>query len=197
AHQTSGAEHATIEDVRHRAFGLVAEVRALPSRDGVDDEVLVERVRSRMGHLIRYPHAIHVTSDNGTVTLRGPILAEDVGWLKAGVCAVPGVRDVIDRLDVHQDPGSTPGLPGSTQRRGRSGIWRENWPPAQRLFLGTCGALLLIEGLDRRGMFGYAMGAIGLVPLARALTNRSMSRLLGAANGRRASHVRRTIHRAE
>src|SRR5207237_1408848 len=102
AHEVSGAEHATIEDVRHRVRGVVAEVRAMPTRDDVDDLILIERVRSRMGRLVRHPSAIYVTAEDGTVTLRGPILAGEVGGLKAGICAVPGVRDVIDRLDVHQ-----------------------------------------------------------------------------------------------
>src|SRR5262249_7359209 len=145
----------------------------------VDDLILIERVRSRMGRLIRHPGAIYVTAENGTVTLRGPILADEVGSLLSGVRAVPGVRDVINQLDVHEHPGDTPELQGWGHRRRRSGLFQENWPPAQRLFVGTCGALLAIEGFDRRGLLGSTGGSIGLLLLARSLTNVPLARLFG------------------
>src|SRR5215831_9904734 len=96
AHRLFDAEEASVEDVRHRTHGILAELKALPTRDDVDDLILIERVRSRMGRLIRHPGAIYVTAENGTVTLRGPILADEVGPLIGGVRAVPGVRDVIN-----------------------------------------------------------------------------------------------------
>jgi uncharacterized membrane protein len=194
AHRLFDAEEASVEDVRHRARGVFAELKALPNRDDVVDLILIERVRSRMGRLIRHPGAIYVTAENGTVTLRGPILADEVGPLIGGVRAVPGVRDVINQVDVHAHPDDTPGLQRWGHRGRRSGFLQENWPPAQRLFVGTCGALLAIEGFDRRGIVGSTGGTLGLLLLARSLTNVPLAHLFGLSRSRRGIDVHKTIN---
>src|SRR2546423_7524759 len=72
--KTRDATGKTLRDTRHRARGLVAGARSLLKREQVSDEVLIERVRSKMGRVVSHPHSIGVTADRGRVTLRGPIL---------------------------------------------------------------------------------------------------------------------------
>jgi hypothetical protein len=44
----------------------------------ISDEVLVDRVRSRLGRIPVHVGAFDISADNGTVTLRGQILADEL-----------------------------------------------------------------------------------------------------------------------
>jgi ElaB/YqjD/DUF883 family membrane-anchored ribosome-binding protein len=99
-------------DLRNRARGLLAETRARIQHEEVDDEVLVERVRSRIGRVVSHPHAIEVAAHQGYVTLQGPILASEVEGLLSAVAAVRSVISVENRLDVRQRADDMPGLQG-------------------------------------------------------------------------------------
>ncbi|MEZ0227179.1 MAG: BON domain-containing protein, partial [Planctomycetota bacterium] len=65
-------------DLVNRSRGVVAEVRHKIESGDADDDVLIERVRARIGHVASHPHAIHVEAEDGHVTLTGPILADEV-----------------------------------------------------------------------------------------------------------------------
>ena len=99
-------------DLSHRAAGLLARVRSAWRRGPVDDDVLVERVRAKLGRFVAHPHAIRVTASDGYVHLRGPILQSEVPRLVRTVARVPGVRDVINGLDAHADAGRAAALQG-------------------------------------------------------------------------------------
>src|SRR5262245_20236655 len=86
-------------DLSNRAHGVVAEARALTHRP--DQTALAERVKTRIGRAVSHPHAIHVAADDGVVTLTGPVLENEVDGLIRAVRCVPGVREVLNRLDVH------------------------------------------------------------------------------------------------
>ncbi|MBX6314450.1 MAG: SRPBCC family protein [Isosphaeraceae bacterium] len=190
-------------DLSNRARGLVAVVKAPFAGDSASDQVIVERVRSTMGRVVSHPSSIEVTSHEGRVTLYGPILAHEVDNLLTAVSSVRGVREVINRLEVHKEPGDVPGLQGG---RGRPGIrpeWQQyNWAPAARLLAGAAGAGLLAAGARQRGMIGMALGLVGTGMLARAATNiplqnlfgLSEARRIGTGQGRRALEVRKTIN---
>lgn len=83
------------------------------------DELLLERVRARLGHSIGYPGAINVEASAGRITLRGPALARDVPSLIDSVRRVAGVADVENLLTVHDEPGNVPELQGA-RRRGKA-----------------------------------------------------------------------------
>jgi osmotically-inducible protein OsmY len=104
------------EDLRNRTSGAAAEARAriedLSGRERVLDDVLVARVRAELGRHTRHVRAIEVSAADGTVTLRGPILAEEAGEVLAAVEKVPGILGVENRLDVHADAGNMPSLQG-------------------------------------------------------------------------------------
>src|SRR5215468_10074000 len=64
-------------DVQHRLKGIAHEAWN-PLRCPPDDRVLEERIRSRMGRIVAYPHRIHVASEDGTVTLWGAAAESEV-----------------------------------------------------------------------------------------------------------------------
>jgi hypothetical protein len=82
----------------NRVTGMLAGVRARLTAQRVDDDVLVGRVRSRMGRVVSHPGLIQVTADNGRVALRGRILAIEADALLRCVESVTGVVDVENKL---------------------------------------------------------------------------------------------------
>src|ERR687893_381397 len=65
ANKTPDAVSATARDLRNRARGLATEVGSMFTNEEVSDEVLVARVRSKMGRVVSHPSAIEVTADQG------------------------------------------------------------------------------------------------------------------------------------
>ena len=104
-------------DLSHRAAGLFARARAVLRRQPVDDGVLVERVRAKLGRLVSHPHAVDVNAIDGCVRLRGAVLQSEVPRLVRAVARVPGVRDVINALNVRLS-ADNPALQGGRTRTG-------------------------------------------------------------------------------
>jgi uncharacterized membrane protein len=195
-HAAGDAIDTTSRDVTNRTRGLVAGIRSRLTRDEVTDEVLVERVRSRVGFLVSHPRSIAVTASGGRVTLGGPVLTDEVDRLLGGVAAVRGVRSVDDRLELHDEPGDVPGLQGEPRRR-RGGprfeLLQENWSPSARFFAGLAGGAAAVWGLRRAGLPGLLLSAGGTVLVARAATNLDLRRLVGLGGDRRAVTIRKAI----
>jgi BON domain len=86
-------------DLLNRAEGVLAEaVAAAREEEKVSDRVLIDRVRSRAGHLVAHPHNLEVQAHEGVVTLRGTIGRAEHRRLVGVVRGIPGVRRVQDRL---------------------------------------------------------------------------------------------------
>jgi len=111
-HRTSDAVGATSRDVTNRARGVVAELRGRLHREQVSDEVLRERVRVRIGSVVGHAGAIETDVSGGRVTLRGPVLGEEIDRLLRRVRGVRGVEEVVSELEVHETPGNVPALQG-------------------------------------------------------------------------------------
>jgi hypothetical protein len=168
-HLTGDAMDATSRDMRNRARGVVAELRSHLLPGDVSDDVLHERVRARLGQIVRYARSIETTVDDGFVTLRGPVLAADVARVVRRVGRVPGVRDVDNQLDVHAEPGDVPGLQGA--HAAASGqvlpLTRGSLSPTARLSAVVGGALLALWALRRLGPAGMPVATIGMALLSR------------------------------
>lgn len=180
-HLTGDAMDATSRDVRNRARGVVAELRSRLSSADVSDDVLQERVRARLGQVVRYAGSIDTTVDSGCVTLRGPVLADDVARLVRRVGQVPGVREVDPRLDVHTEAGDVPGLQGA--RPSSPGgevleLMQGSLSPTTRLAAGLGGALLALWGLRRLDAAGVPVATIGMALLARGAGHSAFADLL-------------------
>lgn len=106
------ASDAMARDLQHRTRGLTAGLRRRLSREPVADDVLAERVRARIGRAVSHPGSIEVRVAQGEVTLEGPVLRSEVRRLLRAARAVPGVREVVDRLEQHESAGNVPGLQG-------------------------------------------------------------------------------------
>ncbi len=89
-------------DVRNRLRGKVIEAQAALSEAPVSDEVLIERIRARLGHRSENTRNILVTVKNGMATVAGPVLAGEVDAVIRCVQGVRGVRGITNSLDVHR-----------------------------------------------------------------------------------------------
>jgi uncharacterized membrane protein len=140
--------------------------------------------------------SITVTTDQGRVTLQGPILALEVATPLRRVASVRGVTHVDNRLEIHAEPGDVPGLQGRPARR-RAGerfeLFQAHWSPTARLLMGLGGGVLGLIGLRAGGVGGAVAGAGSLVVLARAVSNLELKRLIGAGAGRWAVTLQKTL----
>ena len=189
AHRTGDAVDATSRDVGNRARGVVAELRSRLVNVEVSDGVLHERVRARIGSVVGHAGAIEAAVIDGRVSLRGPVLADDVDRLVRRVRSVPGVREVINQLDVHDEPGGVPGLQGHP-RPPRGGevfeLLQTRWSPTARLFAGLTGTAMALWGVRRLDVPGIVLTAGGLVLALRGVRNEPLTalELRGRGGGR-------------
>lgn len=88
-----------------------AQLRSLGlAPDGVDDRVLAERVRSMLGHVVSHAHALALDVSRGVVTVRGPILRNEMRRTVKALKRVRGVRRVVNALEPHPEPRRMPGV---------------------------------------------------------------------------------------
>src|SRR3989442_11815609 len=111
-HKTTDAVGATSRDVTNRARGVVAELRGRLRREHVGDDVLRERVRARIGSIVGHASALETHVSDGRVTLRGPVLREELDGLLRRVRGVRGVEDAVSGLEERETPRNTPALQG-------------------------------------------------------------------------------------
>ena len=180
-------------DLRNRTTGLGARVRSVASRGPVEDDILIARVRSKIGRAVSHPSAIEVSARQGCAILRGPVLQHEVDRLLSCVMSVRGVCEIDNQLDVYRSPENVPALQGGTERRGtRPEFLQANWTPAFRLLAGAGGAALAGFGMRNGGMMGAATALAGAGLLARAATNMEMTRMFGFS-GRRAIDIQKSM----
>src|SRR5688572_27349928 len=82
-HVVQEGARVTARDLNNRFYGLLATVCNLFRRGSTNDEVVIRRVRSKLGREVSHPHAVEVAVHDGRVTLSGPILAREVDPLLA------------------------------------------------------------------------------------------------------------------
>jgi osmotically-inducible protein OsmY len=102
-------------DIKNRAYGIVTETTALFKHEEVTDDVLVDRVRAKLG---RYPDqldAIDVQATNGAVILSGSIQANELPKLLRAARFVRGVKRVENQLRVLPAPEDVPEFQGTPQ----------------------------------------------------------------------------------
>jgi hypothetical protein len=173
ANQTGDAIATTARDLQHRTTGASAMLRGWRRQEAVDDGVLLERVRSKMGRYTSHPRAIDVFVNQGTVTLQGQILRPEHRGLMSAVSSVRGVCDVQDYLQVFDAEDNIPTLQGGTAPPGEpSELWQRNWAPSVRLLAGMAGSTAAAYGMAKRGRVGAVLGVVGLGLAARAAANR-------------------------
>jgi uncharacterized membrane protein len=175
AHVTNDVVSKTRRDVRNRTRGLASQVNAIFRGERPSDEVLVERVRTKIGPVVSHPRAIEVTATQGRVTLSGPILAREVDRLLERIAHVRGVTGVENQLEPHKQAADIPSLQGGTPRSGETPEFLQaSWSPTARLLALIAGGAMVLYGARRRGMTRAALGIAGGSLLARGMTNRAL-----------------------
>jgi hypothetical protein len=155
----------TGKNLGNRTKGLVHEAGSLLHRGEVDDKVLCDRVRSKIGRIASRPSDIEVSSLEGRVKLLGSVPVLEADRLLATVAKVKGVKDVDCQLQfLESEDASLQGNGSSRSRLARA------WKPATLILAGTGGAALAIAGFKRRDKVGAALGAAGIGLLANSFT---------------------------
>lgn len=167
ARRTREASNALACDLQNRASGLSA--RWTHTGDEiVDDATLEARIRSKLGRVSTHPGAIAVQTFNGVATLTGPVLAAEHRAVVRAVERVPGVREVIDQVSVHEEADSVPGLQGEGSLP-RNSLFAGEWSPTARLAAVGSGAALIAYGMQQRSLTGGLAASIGAGLLSRGL----------------------------
>ncbi|HEY8607719.1 MAG TPA: hypothetical protein VIM12_11460 [Noviherbaspirillum sp.] len=167
-------------DLGNRLKGLQVRTRRAMSGNKVtvDDDILVARVRQRIGRAVSHPRAVVVTAQRGSVTLSGPVLAREKLHLLSEVKKVLGVLHVEDGLTVHEQEDGIPGLQGG---RPRTGSGRADWPPAWRAAAVAAGGTLAAFGLSGRSPARVLSGLAGIGMMARGIGSSTWRRLAAVA----------------
>jgi uncharacterized membrane protein len=181
-------------DAGNRTRGAACAVRAAFRSSRTDDDVLVQRIRSKLGRLVSHPHAIEVNSENSNIALAGHVLKSEAEHLVRCVRAVPGVRSVESKLEMHDSAEHISSLQGGTPREGRSELMQQNWTPALRVTAGVLGGTLLAHGLRNDRALATAGALAGAAMLGRAVFNREFKDIFGFGDGGRAVEFEKTIH---
>ena len=193
-HKLESALAVTSSDLQNRARGIGASARHLFAKDSPDSDVLIARVRSKIGRIVSHPSSIDVSADDGVVTLRGPILEHELADLLGCVNSVPGVVDVRNELATHKTAQGVPGLQGGVHRSGNKfELLQKNWSPSARLLAAAGGVAGMLYCARRRDVVSLSVGTVGFGLLMRAATNLEVKRLVGAGAGRNTVEFEHTI----
>ena len=100
ARQTGHGVATKAEDLLNRAKGAVAKADAAFERDeeGIDDDVVAERIRSHMGHITERAADIQTEVVSGIVVLHGTVSPDKHRQMIDEILKIPGVKGVRDRL---------------------------------------------------------------------------------------------------
>ena len=150
-------------DFVNRSKGLRHRVRAKLDGKQVPDELLVERARAEIGHVVSHSGAVQITCENGLMSLSGPILASELEDCLRHMQMIPGVYQVLNNLDVHSSPEHISSLQGGIPKP-----LGTRWNPATCLVMGLTGTFCLVYGNGRKGVVGGAMKVGGMGLIAKA-----------------------------
>lgn len=159
-----------IRDLEHRMEGRLAEFRSLLVAEATEDDVLVARIRAKLGHCASHARSVEVKARDGQVTLSGATSKREADKVLAAVMAVRGVRGVEGKLQILEDDrgGSSHGADES----------RTQWSPATRLVAGASGMLFMLNCMLKRTPLAVLMGTLGFGAFVRACGNRPLPQMV-------------------
>ncbi len=108
---------ADLRAVANRTSRRLAVARNRWSDEPVDDATLLRRVRAKLNRCSSHPLAISVAIHDGFVTLRGPVLANEVDAVIRAVASVSGVHTVSHEMQAHESADGIPALQNSDTAR--------------------------------------------------------------------------------
>jgi uncharacterized membrane protein len=185
----------TSRDLNNRITGLFADAQSLFACDEAPDQVIVARVRTKLGRVVSHPGLISVSAADGRVTLSGFVREEERGRAVEGAMSVRGVEDVEDLLEPVEEPEAAPESQEKNARHGPTpALLQASWSPTLRLLVGAAGGAVVLYAAKRRGIIGAAVAPVGIGMLSRSLTNLDIKRLVGVGAGTRAVDIEKTIN---
>lgn len=81
-----------------RLRGVAARTRASITSEPIDDDLLHERIRARLGRLVGHPHNVEVHVRDGRVQLKGHVAEEEFHDLLHTVGSMRGVQNLESLL---------------------------------------------------------------------------------------------------
>ncbi len=101
-------------DLMHRAVGSVAEIRSgiRDRQSEIPDDILIARVRAQLGHVVSHPGLLDIKADNGSVSVRGPVLRNEVDKVKNRLKKIRGVRECHVEVEPHANLDQVAGSRG-------------------------------------------------------------------------------------
>ena len=162
----------TAQDVSNRTHGVAALFRSRFSDEPPSDEVLAERVRSKIGRIVSHPHEIEVSARHGAITLRGHVPRNEVRELLSRVSSIADVEYVRSQLKTYSEDAG---------RWEESTRWRAGMRDASRsltrkqIALAATGCAVALLGARRGGFRGRLMAAFGAGLLGSELAETKLS----------------------
>jgi len=120
--QAQWASTRKAQDMKNRALGSVMEIRSRvrdESQYPLDDEVLQERVRAQIGHVVSHPGALEIRAERGTVTVSGPVLVGEREKIRTRLNKTRGVQECDLQVIEHASKEGIPGLQGTSRTEKR------------------------------------------------------------------------------
>ena len=94
--------------VANRVRGTLARTRARMAPAPIDDDQLLDRIHSKLGHLVDAPGQVEVQVHDGWVVLTGSAAPHEIDALVHTVVSMPGIRHVNNRLVPRGARGAAP-----------------------------------------------------------------------------------------
>jgi hypothetical protein len=80
----------------------------LPADDDLEDDLIVELVKSEIVRVCSQGDSIDVSCAKGAVRLEGSVLETDLPRILRCVARIPGIREIHDHLERHRVPTAAP-----------------------------------------------------------------------------------------
>lgn len=163
-------------DLENRTHGVGARARSFlrrASEDELSEDVIVARVRSRLGRATSHAHAIEVRFKEGNeIELKGPALATEHDRIVRAASRVRGVHHIDDDLVVYENADGVAGLQGNGEHAaGASGTLRLR--PAGSLLATASVAAALLTPLAPTLVMGVIYGITRSLLLSPASPSRA------------------------
>ncbi len=107
----------------HRSQGYFARRRADGSGDEPDNEMLVQHVRARLGHMAPRARDIQVEASEGHVRLCGAVQAGETERLLLHISRVPGVKTIDNQLEAKPGLAPAPSSGNKPDTLGSEFVW--------------------------------------------------------------------------
>lgn len=147
-----------------RVRGMFATVRGRMTSAMPSDDQLNAQIRSHLGRVVSFPHAVETQVMQGRVQLRGHILADEFNPLMAEIWTLRGVTAVDSQLSLQAEPGNVPTMQGKPRHAGRARMrnLRRSATTALAVTAGIGVGLgaLRAEAGARTGMLSLALGLL-------------------------------------